>query len=152
MVRDYVTAMYEPAAIQSDRTNANGREAAKALAAWAQRIAGAWPEVAISAVTADTTSADLGATRNATVTVQLGSLGPGDVAVQLLHGPVGSGDELSSPRIVTLTAIDHGSNGTFTYEGTFSCEAAGRYGLTVRVLPSHPDLATPVALGRIVWG
>jgi starch phosphorylase len=84
--------------------------------------------------------------------VHLGSLGPDDVAVQLLHGPVSSGDELVGPQVVTLTPIDGGSVGTFTYQGTFSCEAAGRYGLTVRVLPSHPDLATPVALGRIVWG
>jgi starch phosphorylase len=84
--------------------------------------------------------------------VRLGSLSPGDVAVQLLHGAVSSGDELVTPQIVTLTANDGGSAGAFTYHGTFSCEAAGRYGLTVRVLPSHPDLATPVALGRIVWG
>jgi starch phosphorylase len=152
MVRDYVTTEYEPAALQSDRTNANGAAAAKALAAWEQRILAAWPEVAIIAVTADTNAAQLGATRDATVAVRLGSLRPGDVAVQLLHGAVSSGDELVTPQIVTLTANDGGSAGAFTYHGTFSCEAAGRYGLTVRVLPSHPDLATPVALGRIVWG
>jgi glycogen phosphorylase len=152
MVRDYVTTLYEPAALQSDRTSDDGAAAAKALAAWEQRITAAWPEVAISGVSADTNAADLGTTRDATVTVRLGSLGPDDVAVQLLHGPVASGDELVGPQILTLNPVDGGSSGTFTYAGTFSCEAAGRYGLTVRVLPSHPDLATPVALGRIVWG
>ncbi len=152
MVRDYVTTLYEPAASQSDRTNANGAAAAKALAAWEQRIFAAWPEVAITGVSAETVAANLGATRDASVTVQLGSLEPADVAVQLLHGAVGSGDELVNPQIVTLTATDGGAGGAFTYQGTFSCEAAGRYGLTVRVLPSHADLATPVALGRIVWG
>jgi starch phosphorylase len=152
MVRDYVTTLYEPAAAHSDRTLAAGAQAAKALAAWEERVAGAWPAVAITSVTAETTTADLGASRRASVTVDLGALRPTDVAVQLLHGAVGSGDELVSPRIVTLTTADGSDDGRFTYEGTFSCEAAGRYGLTVRVLPSHPDLATPVALGRIVWG
>jgi starch phosphorylase len=152
MVRDYVTTLYEPAAIQSDRTNANDAAAAKALSAWEQRIFRAWPEVAISGVSTDTDAAELGATRSVNVTVHLGSLGPDDVAVQLLHGPVSSGDELVGPQVVTLTPIDGGSVGTFTYQGTFSCEAAGRYGLTLRVLATHPDLATPVALGRIVWG
>jgi hypothetical protein len=35
--------------------------------------------------------------------------------------------------------------------GTFPCDDAGRYGYTVRVLPAHADLSSPVELGRIAW-
>jgi starch phosphorylase len=37
------------------------------------------------------------------------------------------------------------------YRGTFSCDRAGRYGFTVRVVPCHPLVVTPVELGRVAW-
>jgi starch phosphorylase len=37
------------------------------------------------------------------------------------------------------------------YAGTLSCEAAGRYGYTVRVVPRHPDLGSFAELGRVTW-
>ena len=83
--------------------------------------------------------------------MQLGDLQPADVAVQLLHGPVGAGEELCDPSIVTLAVAGHGDDGATRYEGSFECSTTGRYGLTVRVVPSHADLITPVELGRIVW-
>jgi starch phosphorylase len=38
------------------------------------------------------------------------------------------------------------------YRGHFTCERTGRYGFTVRVVPHHPDLVTPVELGQVAWG
>jgi len=32
-----------------------------------------------------------------------------------------------------------------------SCDAAGRYGYTVRVVPSHPDLSSFAELGVVTW-
>ena len=37
------------------------------------------------------------------------------------------------------------------YEGVLSATSAGRYGFTVRVVPHHPDLATPAELGLAAW-
>jgi starch phosphorylase len=37
------------------------------------------------------------------------------------------------------------------YEGSFTCEHAGRYGYTVRVVPTHPDLRNFAEVGRITW-
>jgi starch phosphorylase len=37
------------------------------------------------------------------------------------------------------------------YAGAFTCDRAGRYGVTVRIVPAHPDLVTPAELGRIAW-
>jgi starch phosphorylase len=152
MVRDYVTILYEPAAMGADRMAAEGHIAAKALAAWKQRVLEGWEAVRITGVSADTGSAELAAVRTVSVSVELGPLEPSDVAVQLLHGPVGQGDELVNAQLVTLTHQGTDSEGAAVYEGSFSCEVAGRYGYTVRVLPHHPDLASPVELGRIIWG
>ena len=124
---------------------------AKALAAWKARVVAGWRGVHIVGLTADTGTAELASVRNVTVTVQLGDLEPSDVAVQLLHGPVGQGDELVDPRIVTLEHAGKDADGADLYAGSFACDVAGRYGFTARVLPHHSDLASPVELGRVMW-
>jgi starch phosphorylase len=152
MVRDYVITLYEPAARGADRMAADGHIAAKALATWKERVLAGWRAVRIAGVTADTGSAELATVRTVTVAVELGPLEPSDVAVQLLHGPVGQGDELLNVQVVTLAHHGEASDGVTVYQGDFMCDVAGRYGYTVRVLPHHPDLASPVELGRVIWG
>jgi starch phosphorylase len=150
MVRDYTTLLYEPTAAHADRINAHDFAAAKALATWKERVLDAWHGVHVVAVESDVSAADLGATRQVDATVGLGELAPEDVTVQLLHGPVGQGDELVEPAVVPMTLVEQSPAGV-RYHGELQPDAAGRYGFTVRVLPAHPDLAQPVELGRIAW-
>ncbi|MFM7537422.1 MAG: hypothetical protein ACKO91_16725, partial [Acidimicrobiales bacterium] len=56
-----------------------------------------------------------------------------------------------APAVVSLACTDRPDGGPAVYEGSFHCERNGRYGFTVRVLPSHPGLSAPVELGRIAW-
>jgi hypothetical protein len=37
------------------------------------------------------------------------------------------------------------------WAGDYAVTGAGAYGLTVRVLPTHPLLTNPVELGCVVW-
>ncbi len=151
MVRDYTERLYEPAAAAADRVSADGYAGAKALAAWTERVKVAWGDVQVTGVQADSTTAELNAHRQVSAWVKLGSLGPDDADVQLVHGPVGAGEELVSPTTVSLTFKERADDGTHRYEGSFDCDRTGRYGFTVRVLPSHPQLGSPVELGRIAW-
>ena len=59
----------------------------------------------------------------------------------------------SSPRspIVPMEPAGAADDGHLRYTGRFTCEQAGRYGVTVRVVPPHADLVTPVELGLIAW-
>jgi starch phosphorylase len=68
--------------------------------------------------------------------------------VQLVHGPVGQHDEIELAEAVTMAPAD---GDTSRFAGRFSCDRTGRYGFTVRIVPHHPDLASPVELGRIAW-
>ena len=45
---------------------------------------------------------DLGATRSATAEVALGDLGPGEVSVELLQGPVTASDDLADWQVVRM--------------------------------------------------
>jgi starch phosphorylase len=147
MVRDYVEHLYEPTAERAERLRADRHARARALAAWKARVESAWGKVRIDAVDSDDTIADLGACRRVTAVVNLGDLSEGDVAVQLLHGPVGQNDELGDEHAVeTMAPAEDG-----TWVGEFPLERTGLYGFTVRVVPSHPDLVTPVELGKVAW-
>ncbi len=94
--------------------------------------------------------ADLWTTRDVDVEVGLGSLASDDVAVELLHGPVGPTGELTETSIVRLSLAGPLDDG-YRYRGSFTCERAGRYGIAVRVVPSHPDLAVPAEIGCVTW-
>jgi glycogen phosphorylase len=63
---------------------------------------------------------------------------------------VGLADELAEPSLVSMT-LRNGADGRYRYEGSFTCDRAGRYGFTVRVVPAHPDLSTFAELGRVSW-
>jgi len=151
MVRDYVEKLYEPTAAQSDRLWSDGLEPARQLAAWKARVHAAWDGVEILSVESDVAVASLGTERVVEAEVALGELGPDDIAVQLVHGPVGQSDEIDDPALVTMEAIGRTPTGNLRLRGRFCCDRAGRYGFTVRVVPAHPDLASPVELGRIAW-
>jgi len=146
MVRDYVTEVYEPAAARAVALSANSNERARRLAAWKATTKAAWSGVRVTSVETDDSPAELGARRRVRAAVELGRLEPRDIAVQLLHGPVGPDGELEAPVVVTM-----GVDGDGRWRGDLSCDAAGRYGYTVRVVPHHPDLSSFADLGVVTW-
>ena len=147
MVKDYVEQLYEPIAAQATALTADSQARARSLAAWKQRVAKGWDGVKIVSVETESAVTDLGTSRHVDAVVDLGSLGADDVAVELLHGVVGPNDELVSPQRLAMSPA--GDDGR--YSGSFTCDTAGRYGFTVRVVPAHVDLTTPLELGQIVW-
>lgn len=147
MVRDYVTEYYEPAASSSEALGAEKYARARALAAWKRAALADWPGIAVTSVEADASPAHEGERRTVTAHVELDGLDPLDVAVEVLHGPIDStGSFIGLPLEVPLAHTKAGR-----YEGSYLVSAAGPYGLTVRALPSHPDLISPVELGVIAW-
>jgi starch phosphorylase len=151
MVREYAENLYEPAAAHADRMRADDHSATRSLAAWKQRVLRGWGDVRVT-VEGDSAVADMGSPRAVAAHVALGRLEPADVAVQLLHGTVGSSDELVAPTIVVLTPVSFDSStGLHRYEGSFTCESSGRYGFAVRVVPAHPHLLRFAELDRVVW-
>jgi len=158
MLEDYVTQMYEPAAARQAALGADNHARARALATWKTRVRAAWPQARVLWVDGEGTDpagpTDMGAVQTVAAEVELGDLSPDDVEVQLLHGAVGSGDELVEASAVPMVAAGtDGSGGSrrYRYETSFTCERAGRYGYVVRVTPTHPDLRTYAELGCITW-
>jgi starch phosphorylase len=153
MVRDYVEEHYEPTAARADRLAGDDHAPARALAAWKARVQEAWAGVRVIGIDTEASVTSLGSRRAVEAVVAVGSLTSGDVEVQLAHGTVGHNDEIEDAEVVTMEPVgDPDGHGRIRYRGEFDCDTAGRYGFTVRVVPSHPDLASPLELGRIAWG
>ena len=151
MVADYVEELYEPTAARTDALSADGQARAKALAAWKQRVREAWHAVHVDRVDGDLSAADLGGARQVEAVVALGELAADDVDVQLIHGPVGQAEELTSRSIVSMTPAGTEDDHHARYTGSLQTEHAGRYGFTVRVVPRHPDLVSSAELGLAAW-
>lgn len=160
MVKDYVEQMYEPIAKRADDMAGSSYARARALTAWDHKVAKAWHEVKVDEVKFEpaTLVSDLWTTRHVEVTVSVGSLSANDVSVELLHGPVGPTGELADTTTVTLNLVEPfeqfepgDGSGQYRYTGSFTCERTGRYGISVRVIPYHPDLAVPAHLGCVAW-
>ena len=153
MVRDYVTELYEPAAAQAVRIAADGyAPRAELSAVEAPRPGRRGTTCGFASVASDTGSVELGSDRHVVAQVRLGSLTPDDVEVQLLHGPVGAGDELVDPTVVPLTFTGpDGDDGVARYEGIFRCAARRPLRLHGPGGAAPPGLTCPVELGRIAW-
>jgi starch phosphorylase len=153
MVRDYVTGMYEPAAARRCALEADGHARARALASWKAKVRAGWGAVRIARTDASAASPALtGGPHSVVAGVVLGELSPADVEVQLLHGPVDGTGELTDPTVVPMVPHeDGGDRGEHRYEATFVSGRAGRYGWTLRVVPTHPDLQTWAEVGCVVW-
>jgi starch phosphorylase len=158
MVRDYTSEQYEPLAGRAERLWIAGAQPSRELVAWKSRVREGWSGVRIEALSGATEVTDVGTGHEVWAEVSLGSLSEDDVQVQLLHGPVGESGELVEPEIEAMARAAVGGDGhegsdggRRRYAARFTPVRAGRYGYTARVVPAHPDLATPVELGLIVW-
>jgi starch phosphorylase len=87
------------------------------------------------------------------VAVALGDLTPDDVCVEVVYGQATEDDELIDPAYQPLSpdgAPAHDGDGaTVRYTGAIELAQPGPFGYTVRVLPSHPLLASRAELGLV---
>jgi starch phosphorylase len=164
MVKDYVRALYTPAATNDRALRADGFTEAAELAAYIGRVREAWPSVSVGAV--DTSSHVRSLSAGATglpaqaragdrvvvrADVTLGGLAPGDVAVQLIYGRTDADGELTGDRDVLRLEPAQTDAANTTFEGTLELETTGPFGYAVRVVPQHPHLVSDVELGLMAF-
>jgi starch phosphorylase len=151
MVGDYVTTLYAPAARASRALAADANVTARGLAAWKARVRQAWSGVRIEHVEADGAEPSLGAVLDVRVTALLGELSPEDVCVEVVYGRLGEDDELVDPSYAALAADDSAQAPHTRFSGSVELAHPGPFGYTVRVLPSHPLLASRADLGLVAY-
>jgi starch phosphorylase len=152
MVRDYVTALYEPAAITSDLVTANDGAAARELAAWKSGVASVWDSLSVELLDDGSDIADgvSGDERSVRVRVDPGKLQLDELVVQVMHGPLGSDGSFDESRSLVIDLAATSDPGVFA--GTFRPGDAGPWGLSARALPTHPALSSVFDTGLVAFG
>ena len=152
MVGDYLQTCYLPSHRRFTALSADHLKGAAELAGWRQKLLAAWNQVKVEAVDAPTEALlKVGATFPVSVRVNLGSLTPEDVAVEVCHGLLDSMGEIADPVSTPLTATQP-SGPTVTFAGAMPCQASGQFGFSVRVLPKHKNLPTSFEPAVVTWG
>ncbi len=152
MVSEYVEQCYVPGAFYRRAMKDGDREPLKRLVAWKERIRTAWPGVRFESVEVlpDPATLPPAAPFDVVARVELGPLDATEVSVELFEGPLEPDDTLESGTAVRLEAIAReGQTGVFRL--THRRPAAETLGYTVRVRPTHRDLAHPNDLGLVLW-
>jgi glycogen phosphorylase len=148
MVRDYVEQLYAPAA-RGARTFREDSAAARDLASWKQRVRAAWSGVRVEHVEADGLgeSPQVGATVAVRAFVTLDDLSPEDVEVQVLYGGTTSDDVLTGSYSVAAVVAESFGGGRYRFDADMVVDRAGGFGYSLRIVPSHPAMASPAELG-----
>src|SRR5262249_47386780 len=95
MVQEYVEKCYWPSDQRFETLTVDGLRPARELSTWRRRLNQSWGQIRVEHV--DANGADpmhVGGALDVTARVNLGSLGPDDVEVQLFHGVVDSLGEI----------------------------------------------------------
>ncbi|PZQ91982.1 MAG: DUF3417 domain-containing protein [Leifsonia xyli] len=151
MVREYVERLYLPAARSEAAITADELAPARALAAWVSRVRGAWPGVHVTHVESGGVDASphVGEELRVRALIELGSLDPADVAVELVYGRPRSGEQLSEVQELALELESHDLGKPAAYTGSVRFARAGAFGYTVRVVPRNPLLSSDAELGLV---
>lgn len=150
MVRDYVQALYVPAAGSARVMAADGYGPAREEAGWRAHLLHNWSSVRVAHVeaTGGGDTPQIGSTLDLRAEVELPGLDPEDVEVQAAYGRVDDADGLHEVTTVPMTHEQtEGSRHWFT--ATVSLERTGAFGYTVRVLPHSERMADPAELGVV---
>ncbi|MCR2763403.1 alpha-glucan family phosphorylase [Microbacterium sp. zg.B48] len=154
MVQEYVTRLYVPAAQHDAALRADGFAGAKELSAFVTRVKDSWQDVRVDSVDSSgiPAQAQAGDVLQVSAGVRLDGLSPDDVAVELVYGRTDEDDGLARDHAVyRLTPAGVPVDEVTQFTGILPLTVTGSFGYTVRVVPTHPQLVSPVELGLITY-
>ncbi|MEX1246813.1 MAG: alpha-glucan family phosphorylase [Thermoanaerobaculia bacterium] len=152
MVSEYLEQCYVPGAFHRRAMMDGDRAPLKRLVAWKERVRVAWPGVRFENVTVepDPATRPTAAAFDIVARVHLWPLEPSDVSVELFEGPVEADGLLESGAAVRLEPVAREAE-TGVFRTTHRKPGGENLGYTVRVRPTHPDLAHPNEMGLVLW-
>ena len=148
MVREYTERFYLPGQARFAELAAD-RERVQRLTHWKSHVRSKWAQVQIGAVDAEFPRLlKVGMRVPLRAAVALGELARQRISASR-STPAASTPSASSrkPRCIRWNWPATTATAPTTFVGTFTCAAAGSHGYTLRVVPSHPDLAKSLGDG-----
>lgn len=153
MVGEYTNRLYTPAASAHATLNAEGGKKAVELSQWKSNIRRDWSNVSVSDIAIRTNTGSnvaVGDSVQVDARISLGPIAPEFVRVQAYFGENVDG-QIANAATQDLAQVEKISPGVYRFAGTIPAKESGSYGLSVRVIPTHPNLIQPHELRLITW-
>lgn len=154
MVKDYTEKMYLPCIKRNIKIRDSQYGFIRTLADWKQKIEKAWPQVSITANQDIHGLVDYsmlsGHELLLSATVNLSSLVPEDVRVEVFYGPFVKNDIVNGMAI-EMKAVRQTDASAFFYEAKICLIDGGEYGYSFRIIPSHPNFMNKFDMPMIKW-
>jgi starch phosphorylase len=154
MVKEYYERMYHPGALRNIKIKESNYDMVRTIVDWKQKVEMAWPQVAVSAnqdihgLIDHTLSS--GDKLLFSINVQLSSLAPEDVRVEVFYGQLVQ-NKIVNGVAAEMKPVRQTDASTFCYETQILLTDGGEYGYSFRVIPSHPQLMDKFDLPLIKW-
>lgn len=154
MVREYAEKYYVNAMRLSETMMNDELAGAKKLAGWKDKVEGAWPQVAVRNVQIkSSTEVGVGDPLQVEATVQLGTLAPEDVHVELYYGPSLTPTALPEQGKVERMKLEGKiETGLYRYSGRIMTNGSGSHVFATRVIPFNDALAHRFEAALVRWG
>ena len=155
MAKDYLRESYGPAAREGRLLAADGAAGARELAAWKNKITGAWSGVRARLAQPVPTTIQAGGHIALDVAVELNGLTADDVFVECVMGD----NEWVREHVkcsVPLFLVSEDGHGEARYhcdllDNDLSCTVGGLQHFRIRLYPCHPLLNHPLECGLMIW-
>ena len=152
MVAEYTDHLYMPTLDRWFALSADGFGRARELSEWKRQMLSNWPQVRIEQVFAEEKPQIIvGTSLGINAHIALGNITPGDVSVEVFHGPLDTADRIMGGRPETMQVAERLSDGRYRYEGQIPCSQSGRHGYAVRVTPRHEHMPNRYECSLIAW-
>jgi starch phosphorylase len=152
MVQDYVKYFYMSGAKRYGELSSQEMKGAKDLALWRQKVMTNWDQIRIHRVNVhDGQPVPVSGHLRVGGDVYLHGLDPDDVDVEIYFGPLSFEDEFTQRETIQMKAVGSDGNGNHQFEGEIPCDQTGKYGFTIRIMPSRHKMETPYTTGLVVW-
>lgn len=152
MVRDYAEKFYVPSMVRGEKLEADGLKRSIELAAVKDGLRHRWGNIRIVGVhTSGNGHYRVGEKMQVEALVDLPDMKPEEIAVQMFAGPITATGEIEQGQSLSMTHSREMGPNRHLFIGSIDCVSSGRQGVAIRILPSHPDLATSFEPGLIRW-
>ena len=152
MVREYALRAYFPASDRYHKLTANQYAPAKDLAHWKANLIDRWFNIKIEDINvSEPDDIQVNQTIAVKTRVNLATLTPDDVQVELYQGPIDATGEIVNGIPVVMDCLGQDQQGHSIYTADILYTHSGLQGLSLRVLPKHENLSSPYEPRLIVW-
>ncbi|HJX33704.1 MAG TPA: alpha-glucan family phosphorylase, partial [Desulfatiglandales bacterium] len=151
MVQEYMDRYYLPCSKRYNTLSINNFAGAIELASWRQKLMTGWAGVSVEEVTSgDGLDMLVGSELDIEARIKLGSLTPEDITVEVYYGQLDHDGDFFE-RDTTILEVKDINGQIYSFKGKIPCPKAGRFGYTVRIMPSKKRLENPFIIGLVTW-